>query len=74
MSGLTRRTSAPYLEHLSHAGLAEVQRSVGQTYHSKFPDAVSYLKPTFVALDPPTAADQASRPPSSRFGRIARAR
>jgi hypothetical protein len=35
MSGLAGRTSAPYLEHLSHAGLAEVQRSVGQTYHPK---------------------------------------
>jgi hypothetical protein len=35
MSGLTGRTSAPYLEHLSHTGLAEFQRSVRQTHHPK---------------------------------------
>lgn len=71
MSGWFERTSAPYLEHLSHAGLAESQRSVGQTYRPKFVVIVFRLRPTFVALDPSTATDQASRPPSSRFGRTA---
>jgi hypothetical protein len=71
MSGLTGHTSAPYLEHLSHAGLAEVERSVGQAYHPKLLDIVARLRPTFVALDPSTATDQASRSSSSWLGRIA---
>lgn len=71
MSDWFERTSAPYLEHLSHAGLAEFQISVGQAHHPKLLDIVSRLRPTFVALDPSTATDQASRSSSSWLGRIA---